>query len=214
MEIRVTDIKQFVFCPRYVYFTYVQPVPKIPTFKMSEGRVEHIENQKKEKRRGMRSYDLIEGERHFHYPVRSKLLGMHGKIDMLIDAKFEKGQRYFPVECKHTFRGLRNNILYQLVAYSLAIEEMTNTPVDKGFIYIIPEKKAYPVAISTARKQHVKRMISMIHYIVKNEHFPEPRSRARCATCELQRYCNDLDRESRWSEKEETIDYFSELINK
>ncbi|MDA5111053.1 CRISPR-associated protein Cas4 [Brevibacillus thermoruber] len=213
MEIRATDLKQFVFCPRYIYFTYVQPVPKVPTLKMIQGRVEHIEHQNKERRRGLRSYNLVEGARHFHYPVYAERLGLRGKVDLVIETKSSSGQRYFPIECKNTNRGIRNNIVYQLVAYALALEEMTNSPVHLGYIYLLPEKKAYPIPITQARKQHVKRMITMIRHIVENEYFPEPRSRARCATCELQRYCNDLDTSSTWNEKQKFFEEFNELWN-
>lgn len=88
----VTDIKQYVYCPRVIYYTYVMPVHKKVSFKMEYGREQHNELNKKEKRRGMRSYDLVGGERYFHFPVESRGLGLYGKLDMLIDTGNGKGK--------------------------------------------------------------------------------------------------------------------------
>ncbi|WP_017754490.1 CRISPR-associated protein Cas4 [Calidifontibacillus oryziterrae] len=209
----ITDLKQFVYCPRVIYYTYVQPVPKKPTFKMVYGREQHTEMNKKEKRRGLIQYKLIEGERIFGYPIRSQELGLSGKLDILIDTKNELGQRYFPVECKDTDRGIFNNIKYQLVAYAMCLEEMTGSTVSEGFIYIIPEKKAYKIIITNEQKKYVRKMISMINKIINEEHYPEPRARKRCWDCEFIRYCNDHDISSQQEQKEKNLELVKQLFN-
>jgi len=212
IELRISDLKQFVYCPRYIYFTYVQPVKKAVTFKMFEGREEHKEILRKERRRGYKSYGLFEGERIYGFPVVAERLGIRGKIDMVIDTKAEIGQRYYPVECKDSNRGIRNNIKFQLVGYALALEEMTGTTVDQGFIYIIPENRAYIIEITSGLKQHVQRMITMIHKIIREEIFPEPRSQRRCWNCELRRYCNDIDSSGRSDKKENDVEWMRSLF--
>lgn len=207
MEINVTDLKQFVYCPRVIYYTYVLPVPKMTTYKMKHGRQQHTELIKKEKRRGMNEYQLIEGDRRFGFSVHSESLRFHGKVDILIETKEanDKGQRFFPVECKDTDRGIHNNIKYQLVAYGMALEEMTGTPVEEGFIYIIPENKVYSIELTIVLKNFVRKIVSMIHKIVDDEEFPDPRSQKRCWDCEYRRYCNDLDIPSQSKRKEENL---------
>jgi CRISPR-associated exonuclease Cas4 len=212
IELRVSDLKQFIFCPRYIYFTYVQPVKKYISFKMIDGREEHSQILKKERRRGLKSYGLIEGERLYGYPIYAEKLGIRGKIDMVIDTKSALGQRYYPVECKDSSRGIRNNIKYQLVGYALALEEMTGTPVNRGFIYIIPENKAYEIDITSGRKEYVRRSITMIHKIIRDEFFPEPRSQKRCWNCEMRRYCNDLDVPGRAEKKENDVERMRTLF--
>lgn len=103
-----------------------------------------IINQR-EKRRTLQRYNLLEGERYYEASVVSESLNLAGKIDILIDTQNIMGQRYYPIECKDTDHNIYNNILYQMAAYALCLEEMTNTPVEKGYIYIIPEQKAYPI---------------------------------------------------------------------
>ncbi|WP_028987751.1 CRISPR-associated protein Cas4 [Thermicanus aegyptius] len=211
-EVNMTDLKQFIFCPRYIYFTYVQPVKKVPTFKMEDARETHLENVKKERRRGLRRYRLVEGERFYGYSVFAESLNLRGKIDILIDTHAEEGQRFYPVEVKDTLRGVRNNIKYQLVGYALALEEMTGTHVEKGFIYLIPEEKAVLIEITPKSKEYVRKAIRMIRRIAEGEIFPNPRSVKRCWTCELRRYCNDLDIPSRVEQKERERVWIEEIF--
>ena len=41
MNIRVSDIKQYFYCPRVVYHTYLTPVHRPTTHPMQLGAVEH-----------------------------------------------------------------------------------------------------------------------------------------------------------------------------
>ena len=189
--IQVTDLKQYVYCPRVIYFTYVMPVNKKTTFKMEYGREQHVSERKKEDRRGFKSYDLIEGKRYFDYPVISEKLGLSGKLDLLIETE-EASQPAYPVEMKYTYKGIRANIKYQLGAYALLLEEKYQAPINEGFIYIIPTKKAHRIIITSEMKEYAQKAVSAIHNIIEKEHFPEPRSKRRCHDCEFRKYCNDL----------------------
>lgn len=193
MHITISDIKQFVYCPRKIYYTYVEPVPWKETYKMEYGRKQHAELSKKEKRRTLRMYGLKEGKRYFGYNVHSEKYHFSGKIDILIDTFAQTGQRYFPVECKDTDNEVHNSMKYQLAAYALAIEEQFHSPVDQGFIYIIPEDKVYAIEFTKEEREYVIKIISSIRNIIEHEYYPHPRSRKRCLACEYVRYCNDYD---------------------
>lgn len=212
MQLNIADIKQFIYCPRVIYYTYVEPVPKKVSFKMKYARKQHNELNQKEKRRGLKRYNLIDGDREFGTLVHSKELNFYGKLDILIDTHYENGQRFYPVECKDTDQKIHNNIKYQLVAYAMCLEEMTGTPVNQGYIYIIPEEKAYPIEITDEHRAYIRKMITMIHKIVHEEHYPEPRSRKRCWDCEFARYCNDFDISSREEIKERNKQMVFELF--
>lgn len=214
MSITISDIKQFVYCPRVIYYNYVEPVPRKTTFKMEYARSQHYELNQKEKRRKLRRYDLLEGKRFYGVTVSSETLNLSGKVDILIDTENKTGQRYFPIECKDTDQKIHKNILFQLSAYAMCIEEMTKTPVKKGFIYIIPEQKAYPIMITDAQKQYIRKMVSMIKKIIDDEHYPEPRSKKRCRDCEFKRYCNDCDLPSFQTIKERNMTLIKELFGK
>ncbi len=99
LSLRVSDLKQYIYCPRILYYYYVMPVPRRVTRKMEYGRLEHVEIKKLEKRRGLKTYGILEGERLFNYPLNSPRLGLHGVIDMII-ATYDG--HVYPVEFKHS----------------------------------------------------------------------------------------------------------------
>lgn len=212
MSINVTDIKQLVYCPRVIYYTYVEPVPRKVSFKMEYARSQRYELNQKEKRRTLKRYNLIEGQRLYGVTVSSDSLNLIGKLDILIDTENKNGQRYYPVECKDTDSKIHKNIIYQLAAYAMCIEEMTKTSVRKGYIYIIPKQKAYPINITDDQKNYVRKITSMIKKIIYEEYYPEPRSKKRCWDCEFQRYCSDCDLPNLNEMKERNKELMRELL--
>lgn len=194
MQITISDIKQFIYCPRKIYYTYVEPVPWKKTFKMKYGKEQHNELIKKEKRRNLKIYGLKEGKRYFGYTVHSEKYNLSGRLDILVECENdEAGQRYFPVECKDTDYQIHNSTKYQLIAYALVLEEQLGSLVNEGYIYIIPKNKVYTIYITDEERTYVRKVIHSIRNIIKNEHYPNPRSKKRCLACEYIRYCNDYD---------------------
>ncbi|MBZ4653891.1 MAG: CRISPR-associated protein Cas4 [Bacillota bacterium] len=189
IKLRVTDVKQYIYCPRIIYFTYVCPVEKKITRKMEYGKEEHLELDRLEKRRTFKRYSLSEGERRFHQYLRSERLGLEGKLDMHIISEGE----YFPVEFKHTRKGPSLNHKYQLVSYAMLLEDYYNKPVRYGFLYLIPEKRPYPIEITPNARIFVKELLEKIREIILKERIPRPNQhKGRCTDCEYRNYCGDV----------------------
>jgi CRISPR-associated exonuclease Cas4 len=107
ISLRVNDIKQYAYCPRIVFYQYAMPVEKKPTWKMEQGKIEEAKIDRLEKRRKLREYRLVEGERRFHFWLTSERLALTGKLDLLIDSP----EGLFPVDFKWTTgRPHRNHI--------------------------------------------------------------------------------------------------------
>ncbi|PKM82815.1 MAG: CRISPR-associated protein Cas4 [Firmicutes bacterium HGW-Firmicutes-13] len=188
--LRVSDIKQYIYCPRILYFYYVLPVPRRVTRKMEYGKLEHIEIRGLEKRRKLKSYGLSGGARNFHVPLKSGRLSLHGILDMLIIS--DSGD-YFPVEFKHSISKQGLHQKYQLAAYAMLLQEQLRKPVRYGFIYLIPINTAVPVEITQSMREHVKKVLSAIRNVIKAEKIPEyVRSKGRCSDCEFKNYCADI----------------------
>ena len=66
MNIRVSDIKQYFYCPRVVYHTYYTPVTRPTTHPMQLGAIEHEVLSVLERRRTLSRYGLDTGSRQFH----------------------------------------------------------------------------------------------------------------------------------------------------
>ncbi|WP_027365972.1 CRISPR-associated protein Cas4 [Desulfotruncus alcoholivorax] len=190
IKLRVTDVKQYVYCPRIIYFTYVCPVEKRVTRKMAYGKEEHLELDRLEKRRNFKRFGLDHGKRVFHQYLRSERLGLEGRLDMHVIANGE----YFPVEFKHTVKGPSLNHKYQLVSYAMLLEDFYNKPVRYGFLYLIPEKKPYPIEINTNARIFVKECLDKIRDIIVGEKMPRPnRFKGCCKDCEYRNFCGDVN---------------------
>ncbi len=186
--LKVSDIKQYLYCPRIIYFTYVLPVEKKTTPKMEVGKEEHLKTARLEGRRRLRTSGLTEGKRFFNTYLFSPRLGLEGVLDMYIAVP--RGS--FPVDFKNTCR-LAVNHKYQLLAYALLLEDWLGRPVRGGFIYLIPLGRAVYVEATPEARLYTKRLLGAIRGLIEREQFPAvPRRAGRCADCEYRNYCGDV----------------------
>lgn len=189
LKLRVTDVKQYFYCPRIIFFTYVCPVMAKTSRKMDYGKEAHLELDRLEKRRTFKRYNLEEGKRHFHTHLYSRRLGLEGKLDMYIEAK----DGIFPVEFKHTSRTPLLNHKYQLVSYAMLLEDYMNCQVRYGFMYIDPAKEIYPVELTPNSRLFVKDTLKNIRKLISREWMPPAtRKRKRCIDCEYKNFCGDV----------------------
>jgi CRISPR-associated exonuclease Cas4 len=189
VEIKVSDLRQYHYCPRVVYYQYVMPVDHKATYKMEKGKSAQAEIEVLEKRRKLKSYGLAEGERLFGQWIMSNKLGLTGKPDLVIRTAAE----IYPVDFKYTRDRPRKNHLYQLGGYALILEEQFQRPVKKGFIYLIPQKDAVVFSLTGELKQDCLKMVGEIREMIRHESFPPaPARRSKCTDCEYQNYCRDI----------------------
>jgi CRISPR-associated exonuclease Cas4 len=189
IELRVSDIKQYGYCARIVYYQYVLPVDRVTTYKMEHGKVAQIDVEALEKRRKLRAYGIEGGERLFNLWLRSRRLGLSGRLDLLI----RSATGYFPVDFKYTEDLPRRNHQLQLAAYALLVEEHFRATVNAGFLYLIPRKDVVVFELSEELKGEVAAIVREIREMVWKERLPEPTPvRARCHDCEYQNYCADI----------------------
>ena len=190
LELTVTDVKQYVYCPRIVFFTYCLPLRRPTTYKMEEGKLQHERVEELEHRRSLRAYGLEEGERVFGVRLYSERLELSGLLDMAILTAAE----VIPVEFKNSAGKPGLNHKYQLTAYALLCEDKWGKPVRRGFFYSIPLKKAHEIAITPGARRFVKKMLAEMREMILNEAMPSPtRHRARCVECEFRRFCGDIE---------------------
>lgn len=188
IPLRVTDVKQFAYCPRITFYTYCQPLQPHRTYKMQEGRLQHEQTEDLEERRSLRAYGLTDGRRHFRVPLWSQQLGVSGIADMVIERDLEA----IPVEFKNGRRNLPLNHRYQLTTYALLVEEHWRRPVRRAFLYSIPERASLELPITSNMRVHVKRVLAQMRHMIDAEQCPPgTRMLGRCRECEFLRFCND-----------------------
>lgn len=189
MNLRVSDLKQYFYCPRIIYYTYCLPVPRPVTHPMEIGAVEHEVISVFERRRSLRQYGLNQGERRFHVSLQAPNLGLTGVLDMIITTQ----ENAFPVEIKHTSQRVNMNAKCQLAAYAMMLEECSGKTVEYGFIYRIIKQSISAVPISPSLRQKIRKAIADMRELIIHEIMPEPpRQRGKCIECEFKRYCRDV----------------------
>ena len=189
----VTDLKQYTYCPRVVFYTYCLPLLRPTTFKMEAGIRAHEKAGRRERRRTLAAYGLEEGKRHFDVWVKSSILGLRGRIDLVIEVGVGEEREWVPVEYKHTRRRTGPHIRRQLAAYGMMLEETWGGTVRRGFVYSLVMRKAEEVALTERLRRGVREVAAAMREMVEQETMPgPPRSRRPCVNCEFRRFCNDV----------------------
>lgn len=195
LELEVTDLKQYTYCPRIVYYHYCLPQIRPLTYKMEAGIAAHEDEAEREGRRSLRPYGLTAGERFFDVRLQSEGLGLRGRLDMVIAVPERNAPEaeLVPVEYKLSDRTPGRHFKVQLTMYALLLEEAWQLPVRRGFIYLIPTRTAVAVTITAALRRQAHDQIAAIRTMVTHETMPEPpASRRPCVSCEFRRFCNDV----------------------
>jgi CRISPR-associated exonuclease Cas4 len=187
--ISVTDLKQWAYCPRVVYYHRVMPAPPRPTYKMREGQAAQDLIENLETRRTLREYDLDDARRRFGLWLDNKDLGLAGKIDLLLEAKDEIAV----VDFKLTSGEPGQNHRLQLAGYSLLAEAALGMTARRAFLYRIPDNRIFPEPVTEQLRKAVKTAVADIRRTGDTQFCPEPTEvRGRCVECEFANYCADV----------------------
>ncbi len=189
----VTDLKQYTYCPRIVYYTYCLPLIRPTTYKMEAGARAHEKAEGRERRRTLAAYDLEEGKRRFDVWLKSPILGLTGKVDLVIEVEKDEQRELIPVEYKQTRKRIGKHIRLQLAAYGMMLEEMEDGQARRAFVYSLLKRRAEEIRLSDKLRREVEATVKQMHEMVERETMPDPpRSRRQCVNCEFRRFCNDV----------------------
>lgn len=193
LYLEVTDLKQWTYCPRVVYYRYGLPRIRPITYTMEAGMLAHAEAASREERRSLRAYGLAEGERFFDVALRSERLHLSGRVDLVIRVQTAQGPAGIVVDYKLSERQAGAHFKVQLAAYALMLEEAWEMPVQRAYLYHIPQRQAEAIPITAALRRKVETTIEAIHTTIAGEAMPQPPARlGPCVACEFRRFCNDV----------------------
>jgi len=189
---RVTDLKQWFYCPRILYYYQCLPEVRPLTYKMQAGIEEGHNEEEREVRRSLRTYGIRQGEREFDVPVCSSRLKLYGKADMVIYTCEDGVAELIPVDYKLS-EEVGPHFKLQLAAYGVALEEERQTPARRGFIYLIQPRKALEVKFDRRLLSQLNKSCFALQAMITSECMPEPaQSVSKCVNCEYRRFCNDV----------------------
>jgi len=189
--IAVTDIKQYHFCSRIIYFTRVLGVEERATESEEEGREAHSDFHRKEKRRTtlLGGKTLKVEQKWTALQLRSEKLGIEGMVDMVV--KTPEG--YVVVEYKTALmpRRIHPGHLYQAAAYAMLVEEAFKTIVRKLYVYYEKSNKFFEIPLTESIRRHVIWTIGRIREIVQKEKLPPAKPSRKCWSCGYRWICRE-----------------------
>jgi CRISPR-associated exonuclease Cas4 len=184
----VNDLKNHIHCPRFPYYENCLPDVRPRTYKMDAGEEAHVRERERARRRTLSAYGLPAGERLFNVRIQCPLLGLSGELDELV---ISEGV-YLPVDYKLSHRA-NDSFAVQVAAYALLVESHFQTRVETAYIYLIPLRTMYPVAVTAALRGLIVSSLESIRATIRSERMPPPPpKRAICRDCEFRRFCNDV----------------------
>lgn len=189
---RVTDLKQWVYCPRILFYALCWPDVRPTTFKMEAGADAGKAEEGREERRSLRSYGLQEGRREFNVSVSSERYGLRGLVDMVVWVEQAGAEEVIPVDYKLS-RVPGPHFQLQVMAYGLLLEEESGIPARRGFLYEIPLRKAEKIMLNGRLRDTLLRSLDGMHRMLHTELMPAATpQRNKCLACEFRRFCNDI----------------------
>jgi len=187
--VRVSDLRQWTYCPRVVWWTHVCPVGKVESFKMKQGLLKEKRLQRLQRRRTLRAFGLREGLVEPNVSLFSSTLGLTGKLDLLI----RHGACRFPVEIKFTRGPARINHCLQLAGYALLLEAAFGIPVPCGYVVRLPDDTADKIIIDDALRKLAWGTIEAVRTTIRQEQMPPATPQiSRCTDCEYLHFCGDI----------------------
>lgn len=185
----VTDLKQWVYCQRIVYYHWVMPAVGKPTYKMKEAKAAQDLIEGLEMRRSLKEYGFERALRRFNVWMSDPPIGLSGKVDLLLESE----EQVAVVDFKLTAGEVGENHRMQLAGYSLLAEATTGRAATTAFLMRIPDSRVFPVAITEELRHSVLAAVKRIHEMAETQICPEPTSVvARCRECEFANYCGDV----------------------
>ncbi|MCL4387456.1 CRISPR-associated protein Cas4 [Patescibacteria group bacterium] len=171
--LNATDLMNYLYDPRILYFVHVLKIPQATTTKELEGRQKYEEFEKKSKRNKIIK-ELPYLPKIYNVYLASKENGFATKIDCVAIDKERK--EAYPIQIKYSFKpqALYRTQKFQLVMEAMLIKERLGYKVPYGFIKFLKSSDFVKVWITDEFCLHFLQIFSEIKSIIKEEKLPRP----------------------------------------
>ncbi len=187
-SITVSNIIEYLFCPRFTYFEHVLCIPQYEEkhFKVQKGREVHeLKTQQNadylRRRIGVK-------DKHLNQYLTNEWI--RGEVDEVLELN---DGTYAPLDYK--FAEYKDRIFdtykTQLYCYAWLISQHFGQGVHKGYlVYTRSRNKLVEVPIEAAHIDKVKRDAEAIHAIITENTYPKAtKYKKRCLTCTYRNIC-------------------------
>lgn len=184
-----TDLMNYCYCPRIIYFVHVLKIPQATTRKEYKGREKDLEFKAKAKRtKVVKEADFL--PKLFQVHLESGALEMKTIADsIMINGKNKEA---YPIQAKYAFtpREIFRTQRLQLAMEAMLIEDQLKYRVPYGFIKFMRSNELVKVFIDAKLKEEVIQCFREIKEITRTEIMPEGTEyKKRCADCCYKNIC-------------------------
>ena len=181
-------IRQYLFCPRVVYFLEVLNIPKVSPVWVKEGENHHKKQAELFKRRTLTRFHLEDALFKSNINLSHEDFNFYGICDGLIISN----TNIYPIEIKlHGIKPTKAQKM-QLIAYGILAEKIYDKKFDLGFILFEKNAKTIPIEIRQSQKEELIQIVDEIIKMIQSEKLPySSADDEKCTQCEFENYCND-----------------------
>lgn len=172
-SLTATDLMNYLYDPRIIYFVYVLKIPQATTTKELEGRRKYEEFKKKSARNKI-IQELPYLPKRYNVYLSSQQFNFATKIDCIAFDKTK--EEAYPIQVKYSPRPkvLYRSQKFQIVMEAMLIEERLGYKVPYGFVKFLKSDDFVKVPITDQLKTELLQIFSEIDEIIQKERLPKP----------------------------------------
>lgn len=185
-----SDIIEYLFCPRFIYFIYSAGIPQFEErrYKVQRGRQIHEIRQQRNTKYLWKKIGCTGREMSIY--LSSPEYHLRGIVDEVLI--LEDGTRA-PMDYKFAeFCGkIFNTHKFQAVCYGILIRENYGCRVNRGYLLYTRSNTFKEIPITQKDENKLMEMIDKILDIINNGYYPERTgSKTRCSDCTYRNICS------------------------
>jgi len=185
----VTDISQYYYCPRKLYFIRTLGITQVPKKKMELSKKEHDREDKRQTERkeiyGFKKEEVKEVLK--KVKVEDHELKLRGILDYVL--VLNNGEM-LPVEIKYTdYPSPSLRWRKQLFAYSLLLDSTFTTTIKRAILYFSIQNIHEIIEVSPSDKNLIKEDIKKMRQLIASESIPNKVDDSKCSYCEMKKFC-------------------------
>ncbi len=188
LSITPSDIIQYLYCPRFIYFEKVLAIPQYEekSYKVMRGRALH-ENKNSTNQAYLRKKIGAVKKWQEQYLTNDLLRGKVDEVLELEDGTMAPLDYKFAQYKERVFSTYRT----QLYCYACLIEDNFGKEVNRGFlVYTRSRNKLVTVPVAESDKEKVRQCAEEIRKIIENNVFPKATAyKKRCSGCTYSNIC-------------------------
>jgi len=190
LKITPTELLEFYFCPRFIYFMNVLKIPQYEDrrYKVQKGREVHEERQSHNKDYLWKKVGAIARESNvFLVSEKYHLRGVVDEVVTLVDGSLAPIDYKYAIYPHFVYRSHKT----QMLSYCLLVEDVTQQPVKCGFLFYIRDgNRQVRVEYNSKTRQKVIEDINHLLTIVQDEKIPARTvNRNECIDCTYKNIC-------------------------